>query len=179
MEKRMTEEWMDRGLNGQEKTTSYQHLAQSLVPGGQVGGVQQDTDNRPHPYSPMKGMEARESSVVAKGVTFLPGRSPRPLASGSGDSSPNPRFICLAGVSWTLRPVGGFCLRTTSSRRSSVGGSKARVWGSGRTTLGGSEASGGNDAGDWAKLKVGSPPKGESRKESACRRPVRRWNDGL
>lgn len=64
--------------------------------------------------SSMKGIEAKESSVVAKGATFLPGRSP--LASGSGDSLPNPRFICLAGVSWTLRPVGGFCLKTTSSR---------------------------------------------------------------
>ena len=135
--------------------------------------------SHPHHHSPMKGMEARESSVVAKGATFLAGRSPRPLASGSGDSSPNPRFICLAGGSWTLRPVGGFCLRITSSRRSSAGGSEARVLGSGRTTLGGSEASGGNGEGDWAKLKVGSPPKGESRKESACRRPVRRWNDGL
>lgn len=130
-------------------------------------------------HSPMKGMEARESSVAARGTTFFPRRSLRPLVSGSRDSSPNPRFICLAGGSWTLRPVGGFCLRTTSSRRSSVGGSSARVMGSGRKTLGGSEASGRNGAEDWAKLKVGRPPKGESRKESACRRPVRRWNDGL
>jgi hypothetical protein len=148
-----------------------------------VGYNRAQTTNLPRQsqchHSPMKGIEARESSVVAKGATFLPRRSPRPLASGSGDSSLNPRFICRAGVSWTLRPVGGFCLRTTSSRQSSAGGSKARVLASGRTTLGASEASGGNDAGDWAKLKVGSPPKGESRKESACRRPVRRWNDGL
>lgn len=176
---------MDGQMNGQRNELIPSVPHPEFHPQRWVGGVQPGTetqvsqDSHPHCHSPMKGMEAKESSVAAKGATFLPRRSPRPLASGSGDSSPNPRFICLAGGSWTLRPVGGFCLRTTSSRRSSTGGSRARGLGSGRTALGGSEASGGNGAGDWAKLKVGSPPKGESRKDSACRRPVRRWNDGL
>lgn len=147
--------------------------------GGSTGYRQPSLPRQPPAHhSPMKGMEARESSVAAKGATFLP-RRPCTPASGSGDSPPSPRSICLAGGSWNLRPVGGFCLRTTSSRRSSAGGSSARVLGSGRPTLSGSEASPGNGAEAWAKLKVGSPPKGESRKESAWRSPVRRWNDGL
>ena len=161
--------WMDRWMDGwmekQSDPISTQPEVLPMVTGGSgtTGHNQVSRGSLLHHHSPMKGIEARESSVVAKGAIFLPRRSPRPVVSGSEDSSPNPRFICFAGGRWTLRPVGGFCLRTTSSRRSSVGGSRARELGSGWTTLGGSEASGRNGAEDWAKLKVGSPPKDESR----------------
>lgn len=70
------------------------------------------------PDSPMKGMDARESSGAAKGATRRPDRSaaglsPLLLAAGGSQMSVsftpsgNTKFICRRGGG-TLRPVGGF-----------------------------------------------------------------------
>lgn len=95
------------------------------------------------------------------------------------------KFICRRGGG-ILRPVGGFCRKTTSSLRSS-GCSGARLP-SGRCSRGALGTGWGPAAGGTAgttlsgrgeMLKVGRPPKAGSRKDRACSSPVRRWKDGL